>query len=195
MGDVEAAAIVEIKSGHRFFARRGHGVETTVPLRLSANERLDRLFWAYGLRGRPARAVVEVLAELLDGSSTGGGVFDLGAATYDATRILTGQLDAYVEPSPRIVEEVPGMADAFRRVGGGAILNNAPYDLAAAFLCLREGGAVITDARGAALDDRPLLGSGPEFQMSCVAAANPVLHAAILQAVDDGVARLLDRPG
>jgi myo-inositol-1(or 4)-monophosphatase len=191
MADVEVGAIVEIKSGHRFLARRGGGVEASVPLALSANEDLERMFWVYGLRGRPSRVVVEVLAELLDASSTGGGAFDLGSATYDMTRVLTGQLDAYVEPSPRIVDEVPGMRVAFERVGRGAILNNTPYDLAAAVLCLREGGAVVTDARGAPLDDRPLLGSGPEHQMSCVAAATTALHAKVLAEVDAGIHRLL----
>ena len=34
------------------------------------------------------------------------------------TRIVTGQLDAYVEPGPRIVAEVPGMREEFERVGG-----------------------------------------------------------------------------
>ena len=192
MRDVEEAAIVEIKSGHRFVARRGGGVESTVPVRLSPNEDVERMFWVYGLRGRPSRAVVEVLAELLDASSTWGAAFDLGSATYDMTRILTGQLDAYVEPSPRIVEEVPGMRAEFERVGRGAVLNNTPYDLAAAYLCLVEGGAVVTDARGEPLDDRPLLGSGPEHQMSCVAAANPALHALLLAAVDEGVRRLTE---
>ncbi len=190
MRDVESAAIVEIKSGAQFVARRGEGLEASVPLRLSANEDVEKMFWVYGLRGRPARVVVEALAELMDASSAWGAVFDLGSATYDTTRILTGQLDAYVEPSPRIVDEVPGMRSAFERVGRGAVLNNTPYDLAAAVLCLVEGGAVVTDARGESLDARPLLGSGVEHQMSCVAAANPALHGKLLRAVDDGIRRL-----
>ena len=195
MRDVEAAAIVEIKSGDRFVARRGGGVTATVPLRLSANEDVERMFWVYGLRGRPSRMVVEVLAELLDASSTWGAAFDLGSATYDTTRILTGQLDAYVEPSPRIVAEVPGAREAFERVGRGGILNNTPYDLAAAVLCLVEGGAIVTDARGEPLDDRPLLGSGEAHQMSCVAAANEALHQQLLAAVDQGIRRLTETPG
>ena len=43
---------------------------------------------------------------------------------------------------------------------------------------------------GAGLSDRPLLGSGHEFQMSCVCAANRDLHAAILAEVDRGIERL-----
>jgi myo-inositol-1(or 4)-monophosphatase len=188
MGDVEVGCIVEIKSGVAFTAQRGGGVEPAPAL--SENGELERMFWTYGLRGRPARALIEVLAELIDRSSVGGASFDLGSATYDMTRIVTGQLDAYVEPGPRIVEDVPGMREDFERVGGGAVLNNSPYDLAAVALCLGEAGAVVSDAYGRPLDDRPLLGSGAEFQISCVAAANRELHAAICAAVEAGIERL-----
>jgi fructose-1,6-bisphosphatase/inositol monophosphatase family enzyme len=70
------------------------------------------------------------------------------------------------------------------------VLNNSPYDLAAAAICLLEGGAVVTDAYGRPLDDRPLLGSSHDFQMSCVAAANGELHAAICSELDAGIERL-----
>lgn len=189
MGDVEVGCIVEIKSGTGFVAVRGDGLRPAPTL--SRNEDPGRMFWTYGLRGRPARQTVEVLAELIDASSVGGASFDLGSATYDMTRIATGQLDAYVEPGPRIVSDVPGMRELFERVGGGSVLNNSPYDLAAAVLCLREAGATVTDAHGRSLADRPLLGSGPEFQMSCVAAANGSLHAKICASIEEGVARLL----
>jgi myo-inositol-1(or 4)-monophosphatase len=189
MGDVEVGCVVEIKSGAGFVAVRGAGLRPAPSL--SANTDLDRMFWTYGLRGRPARATVEVLAELIDRSSVGGATFDLGSATYDLTRIATGQLDAYVEPGPRIVADVPGMRERFEEVGGGAVLNNSPYDLAAAVLCLEEAGAVVTDAEGAPLGPRPLLGSGAEFQMSCVAAANSDLHAKICAAIEAGIERLV----
>jgi myo-inositol-1(or 4)-monophosphatase len=193
MGDVVAGCIVEIKSGRPFTAVRGGGLDPAP--RLSGNRDLSRLFISYGLRGRPVRAVAEVLADLIDGASTGGGTFDLGSATYDMTRIATGQIDAYVEPGPRIVADVPGMRERFEEVGGGAVLNNSPYDLAAALLCLEEAGAVVTDAYGRSLADRRLLGSGEEFQMSCVAAANPELHALVLARIDAGVQRLLELDG
>jgi myo-inositol-1(or 4)-monophosphatase len=188
MGDVVLGCIVEIKSGGAFVAERGRGLDPAPAL--SANTDLGRMFWTYGFRGRPARPTTEVLAELIDASSVGGATFDLGSATYDMTRIATGQLDAYVEPGPRLVEDVPGMREDFERVGGGAVLNNSPYDLAAAVLCLEEAGATVTDAYGRSLADRPLLGSGHEFQMSCVAAANAQLHAQILAAIDAGIERL-----
>jgi myo-inositol-1(or 4)-monophosphatase len=189
MGDVTTGCVVEIKSGRAFVAERGGGVEP--PASLSPNGDVSRMFWTYGLRGRPVRAIAEVLGDLLDASSVGGATFDLGSASYDMTRIATGQLDAYVEPGPRIVADVPGMREEFQRVGGGEILNNSPYDLAAAALILEESGAIVTDAYGEPLAARPLLGSGPEFQVSCVAASGGELHDAIIRELDTGVERLI----
>ncbi len=188
MGDVEIGCVLELKSGASFVAERGRGLEPGA--RLSENSSLERMFWTYGFRGRPARALVEVLAELIDTSSVGGGTFDLGSATFDMTRVVTGQLDAYIEPGPRMIDDVPAVRAEFERIGGGSVLNNSPYDLAAATICLLEGGAVVTDAYGKPLDDRPLLGSAHEFQMSCVAAANAELHSAICAELDSGIERL-----
>ena len=190
MGDVTVGCVIEIPSGRVFLAERGEGVVEGPPVRLSENERIDRMFWTYGFRGRPARPTVEVLGDLIDASSVGGATFELGSAAFDMTRIVTGQLDAYVEPGPRLVDELPGMRAEFERVGGGSVLNNSPYDLAAAALILEEGGAVVTDACGRSLAGRPLLGSGHEFQMSVVASANPALQAAILSAIDAGFSRV-----
>ena len=190
MGDVVEGAVVEIKSGEWFAATRGEGCRASKPIAPSANTDIERLFWVYGFTRRPARAVVEVIGELIDRSSLGGGVFDLGSATFDLTRILTGQLDAYVEPGARMVAEVPGMREEFARVGGGHIVNNSPYDLAAAALGLEEGGAVITDASGGALAPYRLLGSGPEYHISCVAAGSSALHRMLVEAVERGIERL-----
>src|SRR5437016_2730957 len=193
MGDVRIGCVVEIPSGAVFLAERGGGVLEAPQVHLSPNARIDRMFWTFGFRGRPVRPLAEVLGDLIDASSVGGATFDLGSASFDMTRVATGQLDAYIEPGPRMIEDVPGLRAEFERVGGGAVLNNSPYDIAAAALCLEEAGAVVTDAYGESLADRPLLGSGPDFQMSCVAAANRGLHAEIVAALDAGVERLLGR--
>jgi myo-inositol-1(or 4)-monophosphatase len=190
MGEVEVGCVVEIPSGAVFLAERGKGIVEGPPVRLSANARLDRMFWTYGFRGRPARPTAEVLAELIDLSSVGGATFDLGSAAFDMTRLVTGQLDCYVEPGPRLVEEVPGMDEEFRRVGGGELLNNSPYDLAASVLILEEAGAIVTDANGRTLGDRRMLGSGGDFQMSVVASANRELHDEVLARIDAGIERL-----
>jgi myo-inositol-1(or 4)-monophosphatase len=190
MGDVRVGCVVEIPSGTVFLAERGRGVIEGPPLRLSANERIDRMFWTYGFRGRPAAPTVEVIGDLIDRSSVGGASFELGSAAFDMTRVATGQLDCYVEPGPRLVADVPGMETEFRRVGGGELLNNSPYDLAAAALVVEEAGAVVTDAYGEPLSGRPLLGSGGDYQMSIVCSANPKLHQAVLEQIELGIARL-----
>ena len=190
MADVQVGCVVEIPSGRVFLAERGAGLLEGGPARLSANERLDRMFWTFGFRGRPARPLVEVLGDLIDASSVGGASFDLGSACFDTMCVVDGRLDAYLEPGPLLVERVPGMHEEFERVGGGAVLNNSPYDLAAAALIASEAGAVVTDAAGEPFDERPLLGSGAEFQMSVAIAANRALHEQLVNEVGTGLARL-----
>jgi myo-inositol-1(or 4)-monophosphatase len=181
--DVTHGCVVEIKSGRVFLSGE-------LDPQLSQNERLDRMFWAFGFRGRPARELTEVLAELIDTSSVGGGVFDLGSSAFNMTRVITGQLDAVIEPSTLIYEELPELQAEFERIGGGAVLTNPPYDLAGAWVLLREAGAVVTDARGRPLDDLPLLGAGADHQTSFIASANERLHEAILAEVGAGIERL-----
>ena len=87
MADVQVGCVMEVKSGLSFVAERGQGLDPAP--RLSGNTSVERMFWTYGFRGRPARALVEVLAELIDRSSVGGGTFDLRSATFDMTRLST----------------------------------------------------------------------------------------------------------
>jgi myo-inositol-1(or 4)-monophosphatase len=185
--------IVEIKEGGVFRATRGGGVDirTGAGRRLSpaisVNTDVSRLFWTIGFRGRPAVELVAVLGGLIDRSSVDGAVFDIGSATYSMTRVLTGQLDAYVDVGPLMIEKAPWVEARFREVGNGHVLNNSPYDVAASVLMLREAGCVVTDAAGRSLDDRLLLGSDMHYQMSVVASANPDLHEAILTEVAAGM--------
>ena len=101
------------EDGHRFVAARGGACAcegrggAPIPLAPSANTDLAALFWTAGLRGRPLLPTSVVLEELVDGSSMGGGYFDLGSAAFNLTRLATGQLDAYVDVGRRIVDEVP----------------------------------------------------------------------------------------
>jgi myo-inositol-1(or 4)-monophosphatase len=196
MGDVVFGCLNEIKSGTVFTAARGEGVTITtaegepVPVILSENTDLSKLFWTIGFRGRPARVLMEAMGDLVDLSSVDGAVFDLGSATYSITRVLTGQLDAYIDIGPRMIEDVPEVKAIFEEVGKGAVLNNSPHDLAAAGIIAREAGAVFGDGWGNPLESRLLLGSDHSFQMSCVAAANQGMFDGIIQAMDEGVAKL-----
>jgi myo-inositol-1(or 4)-monophosphatase len=190
MADLELGCVVEIKSGDWFLAVRGAGVRSSRTIAPSRLVDVSRMFWSYGFRGRPVRATVEVIGDLIDASSVAGGTFELGSQAFSMTRIATGQLDAVVEVGSRLVEEVPGMREEFERVGRGHVLNNSPYDLAAPWLCLIEAGGVASDGWGAPLDRHLLLGAGHDFQMSSISASNPALQQALVQAIDAGVARL-----
>ncbi len=191
MADVRAGCVVEIKSGDWFLAVRGEGlVDCSRPVRLSPNSDLSRMFWGYGFRGRPVRATAEVLAELIDGSSVGGGTFELGSQAFAMTRIVTGQFDAVIEVGSRLIDELPGLRREFEQIGGGQVLNNSPYDLAAPWLCLVEAGGVVSDGWGEPLDRHRLLGAGHDYQMSSISAANRALHGQLVRAIDAGIERL-----
>lgn len=196
LGDVEIGVIHEIKSGQRFVARRNGGVVvesatgSRLPVRLSPNTDLSALFWTAGLRGRPVLPIAVVLEELIDGCSMGGGYFDLGSATFNMTRLVTGQLDAYVDVGRRVVDELPETEAAFRAVGEGSVCTNFPYDVAAAALVVQEAGGVVTLADGRPLDAHPAVGSGEGFGLAVLAAASEALHERLLDAVDRGMRRL-----
>jgi myo-inositol-1(or 4)-monophosphatase len=196
MADVLYGVVHEIKEGGVFRALRGQGVRaysadgTPRTLEPSTNADLGRLFWTIGFRGRPAPELVAVLGGLIDRSSVDGGVFDIGSATYSMTRILTGQLDAYVDVGPRMLETAPWVEARFREVGKGSVLNNAPYDVAASTLILQEAGCPVTDAAGGSLAGRPLLGADARFQMAVIASSNPKLQEALVREVGAGMERL-----
>jgi myo-inositol-1(or 4)-monophosphatase len=195
LGDVDDAVIMEIKSGTVYRARRGGGVriiaggETRAPSP-SQQTAMDGAFWTYGFRGRPAMASVVVLEEMLDGSGVSGGVFELGSATFGMMGVVTGRFDAYVDHGQRLIDDVPSTKQLFADVAGGAILNNSPYDVAAALLICREAGCVVSDAAGGELDGKPLVGSGDGFTVSTLAVCTTQLHAEIVAKLDRGIARL-----
>ncbi|MFM8236449.1 MAG: inositol monophosphatase family protein [Actinomycetota bacterium] len=190
LGEISFGVVHEIKSGQVFAARRGGGVRADVPIRRSANTDLRALFWTAGLRGRPALPLTVALERLIDGSSMHGGFFDLGSATFNMTRLVTGQLDAYVDIGMHVVERFPATEARFRAAGDGAICTNFPYDVAAAALIVTEAGGVVTRPDGSSIADHPAVGSGDGFGIAVLAAASPELHGALLDAVATGMGRL-----
>ena len=190
LGDVQLGIVHEIKSGQRFIARRDRGVEADAPVRLSANTDLRALFWTAGLRGRPAMPVTIVLERLIDDSSMRGGYFDLGSATFNMTRIVTGQLDAYVDVGRHLVDVDPGLEAVFRAVGEGNVCTNFPYDVAAAALIVTEAGGVVSRPDGSPIGDHPAVGSGDGYGIAVLASASRELHGLLLEAIDAGVRRL-----
>ena len=111
-----------------------------------------------------------MLEELVDRVGIGGGYFDLGSATFNLTRIATGQLDAYVDVGPPHRRRAPGPADRFLEVGDGSVCTNFPYDVAAGALIVEEAGGVITHADGRSLADHPAVGSLREHGLAVLAA-------------------------
>ena len=83
-----------------------------------------------------------VLEELIDATGVGSGTFDLGSATFGMMGVVTGRFDAYVDHGQRMIDDVPSTRALFEEIAGGAVLNNNPYDVAAAMLICEEAGAV-----------------------------------------------------
>ncbi|OFW55688.1 MAG: hypothetical protein A2W01_02385 [Candidatus Solincola sediminis] len=200
LGDVVFGFIEELKNQAWFEAERGKGcrmsldgMEKQVALRPPPD--LSALFWTLGFRGRPALPLALVLEDLIDLSSVDGGLFDLGSATYCMTRLLTGQLDAYVDVGDRMLREAPGLEGKFLSAGHGYVLNNSSYDLAAAALIASEAGIAVCDAFGRSLDGYPLLACGKEGQLSCVAATSEALEKAIISRIDEGIERMKQHYG
>ena len=164
MGDVVAGCVVEIKSGEWFVARARRGLRASRPIALSENTDIERLFWVYGFTRRPAapggrgarRADRPLLARRRRLRPR------LGHLRPDA--VLTGQLDAYVEP---------GAADGRRgtRDARGVRARRRRLDRQQLALRPRGRGAVRVRGRRASSPmppaDRsttvPLLGSDPEL--------------------------------
>jgi fructose-1,6-bisphosphatase/inositol monophosphatase family enzyme len=149
-------------------------------------------FWVYGLRGRPTVPSAIVLEELIDASGVSGGTFDLGSATFGMTGVVTGRFDAYVDHGQRMIDDVPESRKLFEAIADGAVLNNNPYDVAAAKLICEEGGCVVTDAAGRTFDDKPIVGSGADYCVSTVVSATRELHEQIIEALDRGIVKLRD---
>ena len=200
LGDVFLGVVSEIKNVAFFSAVRGGGVSIEVdgsPVhpRLSGKTDTHDIFWTLGFRGRPAEPLITVLGELVDLTSVDGGCFDLGSATFCITRVVTGEMDVYVDVGQRMADEVQAVRERFLEVGHGAILNNYPYDLAAAALLASESGAVVSDAYGEPLDSYPLIPRDGGGQISTVISANQPLHQQVLRYLDRGMKRLAGRYG
>ncbi len=198
MKDIKMACIQEIKSGKIFFANKNQGTKIIkdkkiIKSSINDNEEINSLFWSIGLRGRPIVPLVKVLEELIDVSNFNGTLFYLGSASYSITRIVTGQLDCYIDIGHRLVTDFPNIEKNYIKVGQGSIINNYPYDIAAGYLILKESGGIITDAYGKALDEKPLMGIGKKYQLSTIASSNPNLHRILVMMVDKGFNKLEDK--
>lgn len=189
IGDVSAGLLLELNSGAWMYgdsSAKGietHGYPSRVP-RLSETTGLSAMFWSLELNGHPMDLMAAAYGHLVDASANPGGVFVFNSASFSISRVVTGQLDAYVDIGNRVLRDHPSTEDAFRAAGHGSILHLFPYDIAAAAFLARKAGVVITDAYGEPLDDTLLLDISAPNQRSCIAASNPLLHERLLGAIN-----------
>jgi myo-inositol-1(or 4)-monophosphatase len=120
---------------------------------------------------------------LVDRSANSGAVFVFTSSSFSISRIITGQLDAYVDAGNRLLRDHPETEAEFRLAGRGSILHLFPYDIAASSFLARRAGLEITDGYGCSLGATLLLDPGPHNQQSCIAAANRALHEQLLDAI------------
>jgi myo-inositol-1(or 4)-monophosphatase len=141
------------------------------------------MFWSLELNGHPMELMSHAYHHLVDASANTGAVFVFNSASFSITRIVTGQLDAYVDIGNRILRDHPETEARFRAAGRGRILHLFGYDIAASVYLARRAGVTITDAYGRDLDDMPLVGVAPADQRSCIAASTPDLHRSLLDGI------------
>jgi myo-inositol-1(or 4)-monophosphatase len=188
IGDIKFAILKEIKTGHWMYAdASAPGIEScgypTPGPQLSSVVDLERMFWSLEFNGHPAQLMLDAYGHLIDTSANRGGVYVFNSASFSISRIITGQMDAYVDIGNRLLRDHPATEVDFRRVGHGSILHLFPYDIAASVYLAERAGVTITDGYGNALHDTLLLDIGPANQRSCLAASTRQLHAALLSAI------------
>ncbi|MCQ6248592.1 inositol monophosphatase family protein [Streptomyces malaysiensis] len=188
IADIEYAMLKEIKTGNWMYADvHSDGIESggypdPVPS-VGKTDDLERMFWSLEFNGHPTRLMLDAYGHLVDASANRGGVYVFNSASFSISRIITGQMDAYVDIGNRLLRDRPETEADFRRVGHGSILHLFPYDIAASVFLAERAGVVITDAYGAPLGDTLLLEIDPGNQRSCIAACTPRLHEALISEI------------
>lgn len=186
--DVDHALLKELKTGRSLYADRqtgafeAAGYDRPVPA-LSDTTSLEHMFWSLEFNGHPAELMTRAYGHLIDASANSGGVFCWASASYSISRIITGQLDAYVDIGNRVLKDHPETRERFLTVGGGHVLHLFPYDIAAAVLLAEQAGVVITDAYGAPLGQTRLFDLTENNQQSCIAASSKDLHGQLLSTI------------
>ncbi|UKD51071.1 hypothetical protein L3Q65_24390 [Amycolatopsis sp. FU40] len=199
MSDVDHALLMELSTGRWMYADANSPELTTegyiqqIPC-LSANDDLARMFWSIEFNGHPMHLMNTAYGHLVNQSANTGGVFVFNSASFSISRLITGQLDAYVDIGNRILRDRPETREEFLAAGRGNILHLFPYDIAASVLLAERSGVTITDAYGEPLGKTRLLDLAPTNQQSCIAAANPRLHERLLDSIewssdDNGIVR------
>ncbi|MCY8451472.1 hypothetical protein MOC98_00960 [Bacillus spizizenii] len=186
--DIEFAFLLELKTGAYMYAdvySEGiyyEGYRGTLP-NLSKVRDIKHMFWSLEFNGHPAHLMINAYGHLIDQSANNGGVFVFNSASYSISRIITGQMDAYVDIGNRLLKDDPALLKDFQDVGNGQVLHLFPYDIAASVFLAKKAGVVITDAFGKSLDDTLLTDLSYNNQQSCIAASTKELHQKLLDQI------------
>ena len=188
ISDIRYAILKELKSGFTLYSDyqcdtiEHFGYSTPVP-NLSSTSSLKNMFWTIEFNGHPSMLMINAYGHLIDNSANNGGIFIFNSASYSISRIITGQLDAYVDIGNRLLKDNLNLLDAFESVGNGNVLHLFPYDIAASVYLAEKSGVIITDAYGNSLKDTLLMDLSYQNQQSCIAASNISLHTQLLESI------------
>lgn len=189
IADIRFALLKELKTGAYLYADDtingilSDGYKQNIPT-ISPVDNLKNMFWSFEFNGHPTELMIKAYGDIIDLSANTGGVFIFNSASYSISRIITGQLDAYVDIGNRILKDNPYTRPDFLKVGKGSLLHLFPYDIAASVYIAEKAEIVCTDAYGKSLKGVPLLSTGEEALSSCIAASNSQLHSKILSAIN-----------
>jgi myo-inositol-1(or 4)-monophosphatase len=193
--DVQEAAVFETRSGSVFQADRGGVLQDGRPPSAAAADRLaardqplESLLWSFELSAFRIRLTGALHHRPVEPAPHAHSALSNSAA-FSITRLLTRELDAYADIWNRVLSERPEAGVAFERGGKSRILQGFPHDLAAGWKLGATFGLQISDVHGNPLDGTPLLGESGDPLRSCVAAAQPRVHEAILAHIEQAFAR------
>ena len=204
-GDLAASCLVEAKSGQTLSAQKGAGVwmgtaASAGPTMIHSFRLLERadkspravetMFWAYENAGRPLAATAQVLGDLINCSSHAGATFVMNSSSFAISRVVTGQLDAYVDVFAALLQgpAADSWAEHARSLFRGKVFGLFAYDIAAAVLLADEAGFYVSDAFGNPIKSVELLDSSEQNLVSIVVACDPNLGDSIAKKLHQGLA-------
>lgn len=189
IGDIEFALLRELKSGAFLYSdlsmndilASGYGHNVPNPSHIKD---IKNMFWSIEFNGHPMEVMARAYSHLVDQSANTGGIFVFNSASFSISRIITGQLDAYVDIGNRILRDHPETRSQFLKSGNGSILHLFPYDIAASVYLAKKAKIICTDAYGNDLGKVSLLSVCEEAQSSCIATSTQKLHDKLLKGIN-----------
>ena len=123
--------------------------------------------------GRPVEWIIEKLGSLINRSSFKGSVYIFNSSAFALTRLVTGQLDAYIDITGWLVDDGNKNTHLPQFSTHKMVMGLVANDIAAACLIARECHGAISDSWGDPQDDQSLISKDI---FSCTAASNLELH-------------------